>query len=330
MAQPRSKHSKAPFNLSIDISDEYAVSSEEPLSTSHMPKVLTTRNHNLPKDFSTYTPKPRPSLLSSQTNAKLKLFTPLQPSSAALEAPQSPKHTEAVKEHWRLTLQSLLLASQTPLPDLTSIRDRAVSLPRLFPTRKTLILDLDETLVHCDSTNPEVILLIALPAGASGTAGISVRPFVRELLETMAEIYEIVVFTASQRHYADSVIDYLDPEGRLIHHRLYRESCLSCPNGLYIKDLRILAGRKLQDIVIVDNTVYSFCLQLDNGIPILSWQDDMQDRELVRLAEYLRRLAEVPDIRVVNRATFQLYRLGRDAVRLARSGKENKPSVNAK
>jgi len=175
-----------------------------------------------------------------------------------------------------------------------------------------------------------VILPIALPAGASGTAGISVRPFVRELLETVADIYEVVVFTASQSYYADSVIDYLDPEGRLIHHRLYRESCLSGPNGLYIKDLRILAGRRLQDMVIVDNTVYSFCFQLDNGVPILSWQNDPQDREMIRLREYLKLLTQAPDVRVVNRATFQLYRLGRDCVRQARSNKENSPSTNTK
>jgi len=322
MAQTGPKPTKALLQLSIDTSDEYAVSSEEPLSTTHLPKVLTTCNHNLPRDFSTFTPKPRPSCLFTQ-----RPFTPLHPEHRAA---QSSKQAQALKDHWRLTLQSLLLANQTPQPDLNSIRDRAVSLPRLFPSRKTLILDLDETLVHCDSTEPQVILPIALPAGASGTAGISVRPFVRELLETVADIYEVVVFTASQSYYADSVIDYLDPEGRLIHHRLYRESCLSGPNGLYIKDLRILAGRRLQDMVIVDNTVYSFCFQLDNGVPILSWQNDPQDREMIRLREYLKLLAQAPDVRVVNRATFQLYRLGRDCVRQARSNKENSPSTNTK
>ena len=48
-------------------------------------------------------------------------------------------------------------------------------------------------------------------------------------------------------------------------------------NGFFIKDLRILKDRKLQDIVIVDNLVHSFGFQLDNGVPILEWQNDSKD-----------------------------------------------------
>ena len=52
------------------------------------------------------------------------------------------------------------------------------------------------------------------------------------------------MFTASHRCYADKVLDYLDPDGSLIHHRLYRENCIFT-NGVYVKDLRILKNRKL-------------------------------------------------------------------------------------
>jgi CTD small phosphatase-like protein 2 len=40
--------------------------------------------------------------------------------------------------------------------------------------------------------------------------------------------------------------------------------------GACIKDLRILRGRELKDIIIVDNATHSFAFQLDNGIPIIS------------------------------------------------------------
>ena len=42
----------------------------------------------------------------------------------------------------------------------------------------------------------------------------------------MSEIFEIVIFTASRQDYADAVVDKLDPSGKLIDHRLYRQHCM--------------------------------------------------------------------------------------------------------
>jgi CTD small phosphatase-like protein 2 len=52
------------------------------------------------------------------------------------------------------------------------------------------------------------------------------------------------VFTASHQCYANVVLDYLDPSGELIHHRLYRENCVPV-EGVNIKDLRVLANRRM-------------------------------------------------------------------------------------
>ena len=67
-----------------------------------------------------------------------------------------------------------------------------------------------------------------------------------------------MVFTASHKAYADVVLNYLDPKKELIDKRLYRESCMKTDEGVYIKDLRIIRNRKLKDMVIIDNAVYSF------------------------------------------------------------------------
>ena len=37
----------------------------------------------------------------------------------------------------------------------------------------------------------------------------------------MSKLYEIIVFTASQKLYADKVLDLIDPKNRITH-RLYR------------------------------------------------------------------------------------------------------------
>mmetsp|Transcript_20223 Transcript_20223/g.19163 ORF Transcript_20223/g.19163 Transcript_20223/m.19163 type:complete len:86 (+) Transcript_20223:1365-1622(+) len=81
---------------------------------------------------------------------------------------------------------------------------------------------------------------------------------------------QVVVFTASHQAYADVVLDLLDPKREIFEMRLYRDSCIRNSDGFYIKDLRIFEScRDLKDLIIVDNAVYSFGYQLENGIPII-------------------------------------------------------------
>jgi len=55
----------------------------------------------------------------------------------------------------------------------------------------------------------------------------------------------VVIFTASHRAYADVVLDILDPEHKYIDFRMYREHCIQSPEGIYIKDLRVIENRSL-------------------------------------------------------------------------------------
>ena len=87
----------------------------------------------------------------------------------------------------------------------------------------------------------------------------------------MSEIYEIVIFTASAKDYADSAVKLIDPYKKYVDFVLSRENCMVTRNGFYLKDLRILKDRKLKDVIIVDNLAHSFGFQLSNGIPILEW-----------------------------------------------------------
>lgn len=70
-----------------------------------------------------------------------------------------------------------------------------------------------------------------------------------------------------------------------------------------MKDLRIL-GVDLKNIVLVDNSAYSFGLQLDNGIPILPFYEDESDDELLHLSTYLQVIASSEDMRIQNRRAF--------------------------
>lgn len=125
------------------------------------------------------------------------------------------------------------------------------------------------------------------------------RPHLISFLEKISNIYEVIVFTSSQRMYADPILNHFDKERKLIHHRLYRQHCVVWNEGVYIKDLRIL-GRDLSRVVMVDNAPYSFSAQICNGYPILPFFNDEEDVELLNLEKYLEMAEKSDDVRIFN------------------------------
>lgn len=118
--------------------------------------------------------------------------------------------------------------------------------------------------------------------------------------------YEVIVFTASTKWYADSILDYIDPTRTLIQHRVYRDNCVQRQNNVFIKDLRVFKNRELKDLVIVDNAVFSFGAQLANGIPIAPFKNDKDDREFLHLMNYLAAMKDYDDLRILNREAFKM------------------------
>ena len=100
-------------------------------------------------------------------------------------------------------------------PSKEEIHQKQVNLP-YSRHQKTLIFDLDETLVHCvddPETNPcDLPISVTFPSGETIDAGINVRPFAYECLKKASEHYQVVVFTASHHSYADVVLDTLEKE----------------------------------------------------------------------------------------------------------------------
>ena len=186
--------------------------------------------------------------------------------------------------------------------------------PSLKPSnRPTLALDLDETLVHC-TVEPVDKYDISFPVTFNGTyyqVYVRKRPFLDYFLETVSKSFEVVVFTASQKVYADVLLDLLDPGKKYISHRLFREACLLV-QGNYLKDLDVL-GRDLSKTVLVDNSPHAYGFQIDNGIPIESWFDDDGDTELLKLVSFLRIVQGVDDVRPVVHEHFKTYQLVQNA-----------------
>ena len=58
-----------------------------------------------------------------------------------------------------------------------------------------------------------------------------------------------------------------------------------------VKDLKRL-GRRMENIIIIDNSPNSYYFQPENALPSLNWMKDKADTELKDMIPFLRKLAE--------------------------------------
>ena len=137
----------------------------------------------------------------------------------------------------------------------------------------SLVLDLDETLVHYIEEENK--------------AYVQVRPYADFFLNEMAKYFELIIFTAASEDYADIVLNELD-KNKVIKYKLYRKHTEQV-NGIFVKDLKKI-GRDLDKTLIVDNNKDNFSLQPENGLHICSFIGDQNDDELYNLSEDLMKI----------------------------------------
>lgn len=207
---------------------------------------------------------------------------------------------------------------KTPAPPRPLIPRRQPSYinadPGLDKHQKTLILDLDETLIHSMSKGGRMssghmveVRLNTTYVGVGGQASIGPqhpilyyvhkRPHCDEFLRRVSKWYNLVVFTASVQEYADPVIDWLEADRKYFSARYYRQHC-TFRHGAFIKDLSSVEP-DLSKVMILDNSPLSYMFHQDNAIPIQGWISDPTDGDLMYLIPFLEGLQYVSDVRAL-------------------------------
>ncbi len=98
---------------------------------------------------------------------------------------------------------------------------------------KVLIFDMDETLVSAWRVRDEEIFNPLFRRKGDFNfklegrlIEVKLRPYVIEALERLSDSFEIVVYTAGIKSYADPILDRIDPMNTMIMKRLYRHDCM--------------------------------------------------------------------------------------------------------
>ena len=186
--------------------------------------------------------------------------------------------------------------------------------------KKLLILDLDETLIYSDfNTIPEInekdasnhFRIFLRDDNIKPTfIEVYLRPGIEKFLNEMIKFFDLGIFTAACKNYADKIINIFDPHNKYFKFRLYRESCINLQNIIYIKDLRIIENFKPESTILVDNSLFSFSNNITNGILVNSFYGNKNDNQLKNLTNYLKKnIIPAEDVRDVIDKTFNFTKM---------------------
>lgn len=177
--------------------------------------------------------------------------------------------------------------------------------------RKTLVLDLDETLIHTNTlfeshrvrmagqplVAPELRLDIGSANSDQKVLYVHLRPYIHKFLRECSKMFDVVIFTASEQSYAEPIINYICSEAEVPYPRrcFFRQSC-HATMGLHVKDLSKVR-QDLSKVILIDNSPGAAAYQPENYLPCTSWFGSSEDTELLDMLVLLRELSNISDVR---------------------------------
>ncbi|CAI2371182.1 unnamed protein product [Moneuplotes crassus] len=219
-----------------------------------------------------------------------------------------------------------------------------VELPQMRPEdegRKTLFIEIDDLLIHTFIPD-ENIGYVANSASKDPDrtlfledARLNILYYERdnlyEFLEYIDKNFEPILFTSSQKLYADYIVKQFDPEDSLFRHKLYQNSCYMLEKKdedifEFIKDINQFIDaespnfasvspvkRSAKNSLLLDTKPLSYILNPSNVIPCEEFTADymysdkkLKDMFLNMLMEDLEEFKEADDVRKLSRKKFRI------------------------
>ncbi|CAA18299.1 Nem1-Spo7 phosphatase complex catalytic subunit Nem1 [Schizosaccharomyces pombe] len=260
------------FSNSLNSEEDVCVSPMKPKEVSLMGKANSNRSGHSHQPQSTQFSPPANDNISKLPSSFTIVNDPLKSPSSS-----------------RLRIRNITLcADKIPRPLLNS------KLPR-----KTLVLDLDETLIHSVSRGSRTTsgqpIEVHVPGEHPILYYIHKRPHLDYFLSNVSQWFRLILFTASVQPYADPIIDYLERDKKIFAKRYYRQHC-ALVDSSFVKDISI-CNIHLSRIMIIDNSPASYNAHKENAIPIEGWISDPSDVDLLNLLSFLHALQYVHDVR---------------------------------
>ncbi|XP_030081150.1 CTD nuclear envelope phosphatase 1 homolog [Drosophila hydei] len=210
----------------------------------------------------------------------------------------------------------------TPITYMEDDRLTEISKKRLrMVRRKTLILDMDETLIssvilyrvketsdtgseHNRRYKAKSVLVQSVPYDYTFDIPISdanvyvyKRPYVDLFLDRVSKWYNLVVFTAASEIYASRVLDFLDAGRNILDHRMFRQDCIEIC-GIRAKFVS-LARKDLASVLLLDDCPMENSFNVGNTVNIKSFRIGSQDNELLCMLPFLDALRFTKDVRSI-------------------------------
>jgi len=201
--------------------------------------------------------------------------------------------------------------------------------------RLTVVLDMDETLLHSSLTpHPVGIDPRSVDDHADATAaslpdkkpidfsfiigdGVleghervrsTLRPGLHHFLYALHQEFEPILFTSALPIYAQPLLDRIEKQVKSRHegespssipifrHRLYRSSTVLHPRVGHVKDIRRF-GRSMSRIVLIDNSWLACVATPDNSIVVPDYLGEKTDELFSPLLTFLRKIKHMDDVR---------------------------------
>lgn len=197
--------------------------------------------------------------------------------------------------------------------------------------RPLLVLDLDEALVHAEEKGKPH--LGRSPDFTTSDYVVYKRPHLEEFLSRMWKLYDLAVWSAAGTLYVNRVVEVIFADQRqpvfvFSGVRTTRRFDHDRMEAYYIKDLKKVRKRgfDLRRVLIADDLERNAERNYGNAVYLKEFNGELEDDELLLLAEYLEQLADKPNFRTIEKRYWRSEVQKARAARAARV--EETPKVD--